>query len=70
MARLKTILVEHPERGIFAAEGVRNPLEAVQAAAKHWGVQWSMVARNCRVQTEGEAEFRVIGEQRGGGGSG
>ena len=42
---LKTIEVEHPVHGKFRAEGVKDRMQAVQAAAKTWGVQWSEVAR-------------------------
>ena len=44
---LKTIEVEHPVHGKFRAEGVKDRMQAVQAAAKEWGRQWSDIARAC-----------------------
>lgn len=44
---VKTYTVWHPEHGEFTAKGVRDKLQAVQAAAKAWGLQWSAIAREC-----------------------
>ena len=43
--RLRTIRVIHPECGSYTAVGVKDRMEAVIRAAKHWGVQWSQVAK-------------------------
>lgn len=45
--RGKNIAVTHPERGEFVARGVKDRLQAVQQAAKEWGLQWSAIAREC-----------------------
>lgn len=45
---LRTIVVAHPIHGEFKAAGVRDKLQAVQAAAKAWGgLQWSKIAKEC-----------------------
>lgn len=44
---LKNIEVEHPVHGKFLAEGVKDRMQAVQAAARAWGRQWSDIARAC-----------------------
>lgn len=65
---MRTIIVEHPIYGRFKAVGVRDKLQAVQAAAKSWtlqagasqrnrgdSLQWSKIAKECTF-TEGRAE--------------
>lgn len=44
---LRTIVVTHPVYGRFEAVGVRDKLQAVQAAAKEWKLQWSKIAKEC-----------------------
>lgn len=44
---LRTIVVTHPVHGSFRAAGVRDKLQAVQAAAKAWKLQWSKIAKEC-----------------------
>lgn len=41
----REILVHHPVKGGYLAEGVADKLEAAQRAAKAWGLQWSVVAK-------------------------
>ena len=44
-AGTRTIRVIHPEYGSYVAERVKDKYEAVIQAARHWGEQWSRVAR-------------------------
>ena len=44
---LRTIIVTHPVHGRFEAVGVKDKLQAVQAAAKEWKLQWSKIAKEC-----------------------
>ncbi len=43
----RRIVVEHPVHGRHVAKGVKDKLQAVQRAAKAWGLQWSTIAREC-----------------------
>lgn len=47
MKSTKTIRVTHPLYGTYEAKGVRDKLQAVQAAAGEWRLQWSAIARDC-----------------------
>lgn len=44
--------VEHPEEGKCRVEGV-DRYEAIVAAAKAWGVRWTVVAKDCAVRDLG-----------------
>ena len=49
------IVVKHPTYGEYEALNVKDKLQAVQGAAKKWGMQWSTIARECTF-LEGESE--------------
>lgn len=44
---LRDIVVTHPVHGTYTARQVRDKLQAVQAAAKAWKLQWSKIAKEC-----------------------
>lgn len=48
--RRKNVRVIHPTLGSFVAEGVRDNLEAVIMAGRHWKQQWSRVARSAKYE--------------------
>lgn len=52
-AKGRVIVVKHPEHGTYTAKGVKDNLQAVIAAARAWGLQWSKIARECEF-TEGK----------------
>ena len=52
-AKRRVIVVKHPEHGTYTAKGVKDNLQAVIAAARAWGLQWSKIARECEF-TEGK----------------
>lgn len=41
----REIMVWHPVQGKFSAKNVLDKAEAAQMAAKAWGMQWSVVAK-------------------------
>jgi hypothetical protein len=43
---MKLYLVRHKEYGELTVNGV-NKYEAVHAAARAWGVRWTVIAREC-----------------------
>lgn len=52
MKGTKTIRVTHPLYGTYEAKGVRDKLQAVQAAAREWRLQWSSIARDCTFSSQ------------------
>ncbi len=53
---LRTIVVSHPIHGTFRAVHARDKLQAVQAAAKAWKLQWSIVAKECTFTDDLDAD--------------
>lgn len=53
---LRTIIVSHPVYGSFRALHVRDKLQAVQAAAKEWKLQWSKIAKECSFTDDLDAD--------------
>lgn len=47
MKENRDILVVHPRYGTFEARNVQTKMDAAIRAAKAWGLQWSVVAREC-----------------------
>ena len=59
MAQNYRYRVTHPVHGEVEVEGTER-LYAVSAAAKHWGVPWTHIARECWCERLGPVEHKVV----------
>lgn len=57
--------VSHPVHGEIEVEASERYF-AVTAAAHEWGLRWSTIARDCKVEQLGEAPTKKKGGGRGG----